>query len=142
MLHKLSQDLVKQFSEAHGQDFTKHHVMYDAFFYKAASWSKHEQVVCRVERVPNDLIPRATFIITTLMVDPKPIVKAYYKCGNMENFIKESNIDFFISSVSHTLFVVNAVKHVVKRVSYNLINIMKRLVMLRIKTGYGSSRFD
>lgn len=134
-LRKLSQDLVNQFYEAYGQDFTKHYVMYDDFYYQAASWSKTERVVCRVERAPNELLPRATFIVTTLMADPKTVVKAYNKRGNMENFIKESKIDFFMSSVSHTSFVANAVKTMIKGIAYNLINIMKRLVMPKDQNG-------
>lgn len=66
-----------------------------------------ERVVSRIERAPNELLPQATFIVTTLIADPKTIVKAYNKRGNMENFIKESKIDFFMSSVSHTSFVIN-----------------------------------
>lgn len=134
-LHNLSQDLVKQFNEVHCKDFSKHHVMYDDFSYQAASWSRPLRVVCRVERAVGELLPRATFIVTTLNAEPKTIVKAYNKRGNMENFIKESKIDFFMESVSHTSFVSNAVKTMIKALAYNLINIMKRFVLPKDRVG-------
>ncbi len=89
-LHKFSRDLVKQFNEASGKDFSKPYVMYHDFFYQATSWSKPERVVCRVERAAGELLPRAAFIVTTLKTDTKTIIKA---------------------------------------LAYNLINIMKRVVL-------------
>lgn len=128
-LHKFSEELVERFNEAHGKDFSKQHIMYDDFSYQAQSWSRPLRVVCRVERAAGELLPRATFIVTTLKADSKTVVKAYNKRGNMENFIKESKIDFFMESVSHSSFVSNAVKTMIKALAYNLINIMKRNVL-------------
>jgi len=133
ILHKNSAELVDRFNEAYGKDFTKQHVMYDDFNYQAQSWSRPLRVVCRVERAVGELLPRATFIVTTLKAAPKTIVKAYNKRGNMENFIKESKIDFFMDSVSHSSFVSNAVKTMIKALAYNLINIMKRKVFPKDK---------
>lgn len=127
-LHKYAEDLIERFNEAHGKDFSKHHVMYDDFPYRAQSWSRPLRVICRVERAAGELLPRATFIVTTLKADPKTIVKAYNKRGNMENFIKESKIDFSMESASHSSFVSNAVKTLIKALAYNMINIMKRKV--------------
>ncbi len=103
--------------------------MYDDFLYQAQSWSRPLRVVCRVERAALELHPRTTFIVTTLKATPKTIVKAYNKRGNMENFIKESKIDFFMESASHSSFVSNAVKTMIKALAYSLINIMKRKVL-------------
>lgn len=128
-LHKFSEELIERFNEAHGKDFSKQHIMYDDFSYQAQSWSRPLRVVCRVERAAGELLPRATFIVTTLKADSKTVVKAYNKRGNMENFIKESKIDFFMESVSHSSFVSNAVKTMIKALAYNLINIMKRKVL-------------
>lgn len=128
-LHKFSEDLIERFNEAYGKDFSKQHIMYDDFPYQAQSWSRPLRVVCRVERAAGELLPRATFIVTTLKAESKMVVKAYNKRGNMENFIKESKIDFFMESVSHSSFISNAVKTMIKALAYNLINIMKRSVL-------------
>lgn len=87
-LHKSSEELIERFNEAYGKDFSKQHIMYDDFSYQAQRWSRPLRVVCRVERAAGELLPRATFIVTTLKAESKMVVKAYNKRGNMENFIK------------------------------------------------------
>jgi hypothetical protein len=47
----------------------------------------------------------------------------------MENFIKESKIDFSMETVSHSSLMANAVKTLIKAVAYNIVNIMKRTVL-------------
>ncbi|MBF4693107.1 transposase [Fusibacter ferrireducens] len=42
---------------------------------------------------------------------------------------------FFMSSVSHTSFILNAVKTIIKALTYNLINIMKRIVLPKDRRG-------
>lgn len=52
------------------------------------------RIFTRIERSTEELVPRATFIMTTLKAAPDTIVRAYNKRGTMENFIKETKIDF------------------------------------------------
>jgi len=129
VLKKLSKDLADEFWKTLGDDYSKHHVMYDEFYYQASSWQKPLRVICRLERASGELLPRITFIVTTLKAFPDTVVKAYNKRGNMENFIKEAKIDFSMESASHTSFIANAVKTMIKALAYSLINIMKRLLL-------------
>jgi hypothetical protein len=128
-LKKHADAVIRDFMETYGKDYSNHHVMYDEFFYQAKSWQKPLRVVCRVERAAGELLPRATFIVTTLAAEPKIIVRAYNKRGNMENFIKEAKIDFSMESTSHSSFTANAVKTLIKALAYSIVNIMKRKVL-------------
>ena len=127
-LKRFSEELESRFWKTLGNDYTKHHVMYDDFYYQASSWSKPLRVICRLERAAGELVPRKTFIVTTLETFPANVVKAYNKRGNMENFIKEAKIDFSMESASHSSFMANLVKTMIKSLAYSVINIMKRLV--------------
>lgn len=88
--------------------------MYDEFKYRASSWDKECRVICRVERISGELLPRVTFIVTSLDAEPKIVVKTYNKRGNMENFIKETKIDFAMGTLSHSSFLANYVKCLIK----------------------------
>ena len=102
--------------------------MYDEFDYKADSWSNPLRIICKVERDSGQLLPRVNFIATTFNSEPKNVVRAYNKRGNMENFIKEAKLDFFMNTSSHSSFTANAAKMLIKALAYNIINIMKRAV--------------
>jgi len=128
-LKKYAEDTLEIFNQIYGMDYSKHHVLYDDFPYQAKSWSRPLRVICRVERAVGELLPRATFITTTFKAEPKTVIRAYNKRGNMENFIKESKIDFSMETVSHSSFMANAVKTLIKAVAYNIVNIMKRTVL-------------
>jgi hypothetical protein len=128
-LKKHSEEAVNVFMGAYGADYTKRHVMYDEFLYQAKSWLSPLRVICRIERAAGELLPRATFIVTTLNAESKQIVKAYNKRGNMENFIKEAKLDFSMESASHSSFMANAVKCLIKALAYNIVSIMKRVVL-------------
>ena len=128
ILKKLSDYVVSEFMNEFGLDYSKHHVMYDEFDYKADSWSNPLRVICKVERDSDQLLPRVNFIATTFNSEPKNIVRAYNKRGNMENFIKEAKLDFFMDTSSHSSFTANAAKMLIKALAYNIINIMKRAV--------------
>ena len=93
--------------------------MYDEFDYKADSWSNPLRIICKVERDSGQLLPRVNFIATTFNSEPKNVVRAYNKRGNMENFIKEAKLDFFMDTSS------NAAKMLIKALAYNIISIMK-----------------
>ncbi len=104
---------------------TKHHVMFDEFPYQAGSWKAPLRVICRIERAAGELLPRATFIVTTLKAEAKVIVKTYSTRGNTENFIKEAKINFSMETVSHCSFTANAVKCLTKALAYSIVNGMK-----------------
>lgn len=128
-LKKLSEDIMSDFQNLYGEDYTKEHIMYDTFHYQASSWEVSRRVVCKLERAAGELLPRVTFIVTSLEAEPKHVLKVYNKRGNMENFIKETKLDFGMDTLSHSSFLANSIKCLIKVLAYNLVNIMKRTVM-------------
>lgn len=118
-----------EFYTAYGTDYSKSHRLYHDFTYQAGSWDKSRRVVCRIERNANELCPRHTFIVTNLTAHPQEVIGVYHKRGQMENFIKEAKLDFGMDTLSHSSFLTNAVKLLIRGLAYNLINFMKRLVL-------------
>lgn len=129
VLKQLAGETNETFLKLHGNDFSKHHAVHDEFDYMAGSWDKTRRVICRVERGAGELIPRNSFIITSLKTDPKIIIKTYNKRGTMENFIKETKLDFGMTTLSHSSFNANHAKAMILAIAYSIMNIMKRLVM-------------
>lgn len=129
VLYELAGKMHSVFLKTYANDYSKYHVLYDSFEYKADSWDFPQRVVCKIERAPLELVPRISFITTSLISEPEICFKAYNKRGNMENFIKETKLDFGMETLSHKTFVANHVKCLIKSLAYNLINIMKRMVM-------------
>ena len=130
-LTKLSDDLREDFHNLYTNHFQEYCVLYDSFYYQASSWDIPRRVVVKVERKAGELHPRTGYIVTSLEAEPKAVLKAYNLRGNMENFIKESKLDFGMDSLSHSSFTANCVKCLIKALAYNLMNLMKRLVLPR-----------
>ena len=121
-----------EFYANYGTDYSKSHSLYHDFNYQAGSWDKSRRVVCRIERHADELCPRHTFIVTNLTAHPQEVIGVYHKRGQMENFIKEAKLDFGMDTLSHSSFLTNAVKLLIRGLAYNLINFMKRLVLPKI----------
>jgi len=130
-LTKLSDDLREDFHNLYTDQFHKYCVLYESFYYQASSWSIPRRVVIKVERKVGELHARTGYIVTSLAAEPKAVLKAYNLRGNMENFIKETKLDFGMDSLSHSSFTANCAKCLIKALAYNLINLMKRLVLPR-----------
>jgi hypothetical protein len=118
-----------KFYATYGTDYSKSHNLYHDFTYQAGSWDTSRRVVCRIERHAGELCPRHTFIVTNLTAHPQEVIAVYHKRGQMENFIKEAKLDFGMDTLSHSSFLTNAVKLLIRGLAYNLINFMKRLVL-------------
>ena len=83
-----------------------HEVACEVWWISLSSKEPEYTVACcfPCRKSSGELVPRAIFIDTTLETEPKRIVKAYNKRGNMENFIKETKLDFSMESASHSSF--------------------------------------
>lgn len=117
------------FQDAYGADYSKRHTLYHDFNYQAGSWKGSRRVACQIERKAGELCPRHAFIVTTLAAHPQEVIHDYHKRGQMENFIKEAKLDFGMDTLSHSAFLTNAVKLLIRTLAYNLINFMKRLTL-------------
>ena len=75
-------------------------VVYDQFYYKAASWDYPRRVVIKVEKPSNQFNYLYTFIVTNMSLTPFQAIKFYSNRGSMENFIKECKSGFNFNSTS------------------------------------------
>ncbi|WP_432404161.1 transposase [Wukongibacter sp. M2B1] len=46
-------------------------IKYDSFYYKAGSWADYKRVVCKVALPQSELLPRVSFIVTSLELNIK-----------------------------------------------------------------------
>ena len=117
------------FQELYGSDFSKAHKLCDDFYYQAGSWDTKRRVVCITERAALDIVPITAYVVTSLEAHPEKVINVYNKRGNMENFIKETKLDFGLDTLSHSTFIANYAKAMILAIAYSIINIMKRLVL-------------
>lgn len=104
-------------------------VRYGEFSYQAGSWEYARRVICKIEKRPEELFIRYTFIVTNMTLAPQKIVKFYSNRGRMENFIKESKNEFGFSTLSSHSMLVNANRLQICMLAYNLFNWFRRLCL-------------
>lgn len=104
-------------------------VFYREFSYQAKSWTRSRRVVVKMERPTDELLFHFTFIVTSMKLSPKNIVKLYFNRGTMENFIKEGKLGFAFGKMTSTEFERNACKLQIAILAYNLHNGFKRLCL-------------
>ncbi len=104
-------------------------VVYDEFYYQAASWDYPRRVVVKVEKPYNQFTYQHSFIVTNMQLAPEEILKFYCNRGKMENFIKESKNGFNFASTSSHSKIVNANRLQLHVLAYDLFNWFRRLVL-------------
>ena len=62
---------------------------YKSFRYQAESWSKARRIVAKVEHHQGELFPRVGFIVTSMSLPSRSVVRFYNKRGTAEQWIKE-----------------------------------------------------
>ena len=105
---------------------------YGEFSYRAGSWEYARRVICKIEKRPEELFVRYTFIVTNMTLTPHKIVKFYANRGRMENFIKESKNEFGFSTLSSHSMLVNANRLQICMIAYNLFNWFRRLCLPKV----------
>ena len=72
-----------------GRPSRKPLVRYKSFRYQAESWSKARRIVAKVEHHQGELFPRVGFIVTSMSLPSRSVVRFYNKRGTAEQWIKE-----------------------------------------------------
>ena len=121
--------LVDELNEITHNNKIDYAVVYGEFMYQAGSWPYKRRVVCKVEKLENQMTYMYTFIVTNMDSSPEYLIKFYCKRGRMENFIKESKSGFDFASVSSHSRVVNANRLQVHALAYNIFNWFRRLAL-------------
>ncbi len=114
-----------------GRPSLKPLVRYKSFRYQAASWSKPRRVVAKVEHHQGELFPRVGFIVTSMRLPSRSLVRFYNKRGTAEQWIKEGKQATHWTRLSCHRFRANQVRLQLAVLAYNLGNLWRRLGLPR-----------
>src|SRR5205807_7724171 len=95
----------------------------------AVSWTKARWVIAKVEFHFGELFPRVGFIVTTLEMDSRAVVRFYNKRGTAEQWIKEGKQAVKMTRLSCHRFRANEVRLWLSVIAYNLGNLWRRLAV-------------
>jgi hypothetical protein len=128
-LRKLASYAEDRMAELTAKNLVDYAVVYDEFFYQAASWDYPRRVVVKVEKPANQFTYQYAFIVTNMDLTPEETVMFYCNRGTMENFIKECKNGFDFAATGSKNKIVNANRLQLHVLAYNLFNFFRRLVL-------------
>jgi hypothetical protein len=102
--------------------------LFGQFTYAAASWKTERRVIARIEHGPKGANPR--YIVTNLSGDGRELYeKLYCARGEMENRIKEQQLDLFADRTSCHKWWPNQFRLLLSSLAYALIEAIRRLAL-------------
>ena len=109
-----------------GRPSRKPLVRYKSFRYQAESWSQARRIVAKVEHHQGELFPRVGFIVTSMSLPSRSVVRFYNKRGTAEQWIKEGKQATHWTRLSCHRFRANEVRLQLSVLAYNLGNLWRR----------------
>ena len=98
------------------------------FRYAAQSWNRQRRIIVKAERLPEG--PNCRFVITNLDESPTQIYDGRYTArGDMENRIKEQQLDLFADRTSCHRFAANQFRLLLASAAYVLMSHLRRGVL-------------
>ncbi len=126
-LNKLNADLMRQAEEAWLASDQKQR-LFGEFFYAAGTWKKERRIIAKAEHGGQGANPR--YVVTNLEGDPRQLYDSLYCArGEMENRIKEQQLDLFASRVSAHAWMANQFRLLLAALAYTLIEAIRRLAL-------------
>ena len=126
-LNVLSQNLQEQARSQFEQTQEKQR-LFDEFRYAAKTWRKKRRVIAKAEHTGKGPNPR--YIVTSLDGDPQQLYdKSYCARGDMENRIKEQQLDLFADRASCRHWWANQFRLLLASLAYTLIEAIRRLAL-------------
>ncbi len=110
-----------------GRPSRKPLVRYKSFRYQAESWSQPRRIVAKVEHHQGELLPRVGFVVTSMSLPSRSVVRFYNKRGTAEQWIKEGKQATHWTRLSCHRFRANEVSLQLSVLAYNLGNLWRRL---------------
>ena len=97
--------------------------------YGALSWGKERRVIVKAEHT--SLGPNTRYIVTTLSGDPQELYdKVYCHRGEMENRIKEQQMDLFADRTSCSKWWPNQFRLLLSSLAYVLMETIRRVALV------------
>jgi len=126
-LNAFSQELQGQAEEAFKQTGNKQR-LFGEFRYAAKTWSKKRRIIAKAEHTAKGSNPR--YLITNIQGDPQQLYdKLYCKRGDMENRIKEQQLDLFADRTSCHQWWANQFRLLLASLAYTLLEAIRRLAL-------------
>jgi hypothetical protein len=100
--------------------------LFTAFSYGAGTWDRERRILAKAER--NDRGDNPRFVVTSLSGDPQELYdQLYCQRGEMENRIKEQQLDLFADRTSCHRFLANQLRLLLSSAAYVLVESLRRL---------------
>jgi hypothetical protein len=117
----------EQALQAYRNDPTQAHRVYGEFTYAAATWDCPRRVIAKAEHLPGDKAnPR--FVVTNLTGFAQTLYEEVYcQRGEMENRIKEQQLDLFADRTSCHRFLANQFRVLLAAAAYVLVSHVRRV---------------
>jgi len=98
------------------------------FPYAAGSWNRERRVIAKIEHTEQGINPR--YIVTNLEGDPRALYDTLYCArGEMENRIKEQQLDLFADRTSCHRWWPNQFRRLLSSLAYTLLEAIRRLAL-------------
>jgi len=102
--------------------------LFGSFAYAASTWDRPRRVIVKAEHNAQGANPR--FIVTNVPGDPQELYDAVYcQRGEMENRIKEQQLDLFADRTSCHRFLANQFRLLLSAAAYVLVQTLRRTVL-------------
>ena len=102
--------------------------IFGSFAYAAASWDRQRRVIVKAEHTAQGPNPR--FIVVNVPGDPQELYEdVYCQRGEMENRIKEQQLDLFADRTSCHRFLANQFRLLLSSAAYLLVQALRRTAL-------------
>ena len=126
-LNALSQELQRQAEERFQESGNKQR-LFNAFHYAAKTWSRKRRIIAKAEHTAKGSNPR--YLVTNIQGDPQELYdKLYCARGDMENRIKEQQLDLFADRTSCHQWWANPFRLLLASLAYMLLEAIRRLAL-------------
>jgi Transposase DDE domain group 1 len=96
--------------------------------YAASTWDRSRRVIVKAEH--NSQGPNPRFIVTNVPAEPQELYEDFYcQRGNMENRIKEQQLDLFADRTSCHRFLANQFRLLLSSAAYVLVQALRRMAL-------------
>ena len=126
-LNAFSQELQEKAEEAFKQTGNKQR-LFGEFRYAAKTWSCKRRIIAKAEHTVKGSNPR--YLVSNIQGDPQELYdKLYCKRGDMENRIKEQQLDLFADRTSCHKWWANQFRLLLASLAYTLLEAIRRLAL-------------
>jgi DDE family transposase len=127
VLHRAARDEIAG-AERQFQKTGQPQRIFGTFSYAASTWDRSRRVIVKAEHTAQGANPR--FVVTNVPGDPQALYEdVYCQRGEMENRIKEQQLDLFADRTSCHRFVANQFRLLLSSAAYVLVQALRRTAL-------------